>query len=193
MSDPQEELLNTASRLVVEEGLEFGAAKKRAVRQLGLPSRTALPDNDALEDAVREYIEIFCAHTQPAELQALRELALTWMQRLPEFRPHLAGSVWHGTATRLSDIYISMFCDDPKSLEIALINNNVTYEAREVTGFTGDAVAALSIHSLCKPLNETVGVHVLIYDHDEIRGALKPDSKGRKPRGDIAAVQALLI
>jgi hypothetical protein len=193
MSDPQEELLNTASRLVVEEGLEFGAAKKRAVRQLGLPSRTALPDNDALEDAVREYIEIFCADTQPAELQALRELALTWMQRLPEFRPHLAGSVWHGTATRLSDIYISMFCDDPKSLEIALINNNVTYEAREVTGFTGDAVAALSIHSLCKPLNETVGVHLLIYDHDEIRGALKPDSKGRKPRGDIAAVQALLI
>ena len=86
-----------------------------------------------------------------------------------------------------------MFCDDPKSLEIALINNNVTYEAREVTGFTGDAVAALSIHSLCKPLNETVGVHLLIYDHDEIRGALKPDSKGRKPRGDIAAVQALLI
>ena len=96
MSDPQEELLNTASRLVVEEGLEFGAAKKRAVRQLGLPSRTALPDNDALKDAVREYIEIFCADTQPAELQALRELALTWMQRLPEFRPHLAGSVWHG-------------------------------------------------------------------------------------------------
>ncbi len=192
MSDLQEEILHTASRLVVEEGLEYGAAKKRAVKQLGLASRTPLPDNDALEDAVREYIEIFCADTQPAELRALRELGLTWMERLPEFRPHLAGSVWHGTATRLSDIYISLFCDDPKSLEIALINNNVTYEAREVTGFTGDAVPALSIHSLCKPLNETIGVHLLIYDHDAIRGALKPDAKGRKPRGDVAAVQALL-
>jgi hypothetical protein len=192
MFDLQEKILHTASRLVVEEGLEYGAAKKRAVKQLGLPPRTPLPDNDALEDAVREYIEIFCADTQPAELRALRELAVTWMERLPEFRPHLAGSVWHGTATRLSDIYISMFCDDPKSAEIALLNNHVTYEAREVTGFTGDAVPALSIHSLCKPLNETVGVHLLIYDHDAIRGALKPDAKGRKPRGDLAAMQALL-
>lgn len=192
MSDLQEELLNTAARLIVEEGLEYGPAKKRAIKQLGLPPRTPLPDNDALEEAVREYIEIFCAETQPTELAALRELALTWMERLPEFRPHLSGAVWHGTATRLSDIYIGLFCDDPKSAEIALLNNNVTYESREVTGLHGDAVHALSIHSLCKPLNETVGVHLLIYDHDDVRGALKTDAKGRKPRGDIAAVKQLI-
>ncbi len=187
-----EELLNTASRLVVEEGLEYGQAKRRAVKQLGLPARTALPDNDALEDAVREYIEIFCADTQPLELKALRELALTWMERLPEFRPHLSGAVWHGTATRLSDIYIGLFCDDPKSPEIALINHNARYEAREVTGFNGEIVSALSIHSLCEPLNETVGVHLMVYDHDDIRGALAKDGKGRRPRGDIPALQALL-
>jgi hypothetical protein len=192
MSDMQEELLSTAARLVVEEGLEYGPAKRRAVRQLGLPQRTPLPDNDALEDAVREYIEIFCADTQPVELAALRELALTWMERLPEFRPHLSGAVWHGTATRLSDIYIGLFCDDPKSAEIALLNHGVKYEAREVTGLHGDAVNALSIHSLCKPLNETVGVHLMVYDHDDVRGALKPDTKGRRPRGDMAAVQKLI-
>jgi hypothetical protein len=175
-----EELLNTAARLVVEEGLEYGPAKRRAVKQLGLPQRTPLPDNDELED------------TQPVELAALRELALTWMERLPEFRPHLSGAVWHGTATRLSDIYIGLFCDDPKSAEIALLNHGVNYEAREVTGLHGDAVNALSIHSLCKPLNETVGVHLMVYDHDDVRGALKPDVKGRRPRGDIAAVRALL-
>ena len=187
-----EELLNTASRLVVEEGLEYGQAKRRAAKQLGLPARTALPDNDALEDAVREYIEIFCAESQPVELKALRELALTWMERLPEFRPHLSGAVWHGTATRLSDIYIGLFCDDPKSPEIALINHNARYQAREVTGFHGETVSALSIHSLCEPLRETVGVHLLVYDHDDIRGGLAKDSKGRKPRGDIAALRTLL-
>jgi hypothetical protein len=191
MTDLDDELLQTAARLVVEEGLEYGPAKRRAVKQLGLPARTPLPDNDDLEDAVREYIAIFCADTQPAELAALRELALTWMERLPEFRPHLSGAVWHGTATRLSDIYIGLFCDDPKSAEIALINHGVNYEAREVTGLHGDAVNALSIHSLCKPLNETVGVHLMIYDHDEIRGALKKDTKGRAPRGDLAAVRVL--
>jgi hypothetical protein len=192
MTDSEDELLQTAARLVVEEGLEYGPAKRRAIKQLSLPQRTPLPDNDALEDAVREYIEIFCADTQPVELAALRELALTWMERLPEFRPHLSGAVWHGTATRLSDIYIGLFCDDPKSLEIALINHGVTYEARDITGLHGHAVNALSIHSLCKPLHETVGVHLLAYDHDEIRGALKKDTKGRSPRGDLEAVRALI-
>jgi hypothetical protein len=188
----EDDLLAVAARLVVEEGLEYGSAKKRALRQLGLNSRTALPDNDALEDAVREYIEIFCADTQPTELAALRKLALTWMQRLAQYRPHLSGAVWHGTATRLSDIYIGLFCDDPKSAEITLLNHGVSYEVREVIGLHGEAVQALSIHSLCQPLQETVGVHLLIYDHDDVRGALKSDTKGRKPRGDIAALKQLI-
>ena len=37
------EIAAVAARMVVEEGLEYGAAKHRAVKQLGLPSRTALP------------------------------------------------------------------------------------------------------------------------------------------------------
>ena len=186
------EIAQTAARIVVEEGLEWGPAKQRAVRQLGLPSRTALPDNEQLEEAVREYIELFCGDTQPQELRALRELALVWMERLPEFRPHLAGAVWRGTATRLSDIYLQLFCDDPKSAEITLINKQVHYEPSTVTGFHGKAVEALSIHSLCKPINETVGVHLMVYDHDDMRGAMKPDSHGRGPRGDAKALRKLL-
>ena len=186
------EIAQTAARIVVEEGLEWGPAKQRAVRQLALPSRTALPDNDQLEEAVREYIELFCGDTQPQELLALRELALLWMDRLQEFRPHLAGAVWRGTATRLSDIYLQLFCDDSKSAEIALINNQVNYEPSTVTGFQGKPVEALSIHSLCKPINETVGVHLMVYDHDDMRGAMKPDSRGRSPRGDAKALRKLL-
>ncbi|CAM4152365.1 Nucleotidyltransferase domain protein [Comamonas aquatilis] len=187
-----DEIAQTAARMVVEEGLEWGPAKHRAVRQLGLPNRTALPDNEQLEAAVREYIELFCADTQPVELQALRELALVWMDRLTEFRPHLAGAVWRGTATRLSDVYLQLFCDDPKSAEITLINNNVQYEPSTVTGFHGQPVEALSIHAFCKPLNETVGVHLMVYDRDDVRGALKPDSAGRSPRGDALALRKLM-
>ena len=192
MDTLQSEIAATAARLVVEEGLEYGPAKRRAVKQLGLGARTALPDNESLEDAVREYIDIFCADTQPAELAALRRLALTWMERMAEFRPHLAGAVWHGTATRLSDIYVQMFCDDPKSAEIKLIDHNVDYTPRTVTGFQGEPVEALSISSLSTELGEQVGVHLLVYDHDDLRGALKPDAKGRTPRGDLAAVRALM-
>jgi hypothetical protein len=192
MDSVKSEIAATAARMVVEEGLEYGPAKRRAVKLLGLPGRAALPDNDAIEASVREYIELFCADTQPGELAALRRLALTWMERLPQFRPHLAGAVWHGTATRLSDIYLQLFCDDPKSAEIALIDHHVDYEARTVTGFNGEVVDALSLSSMSQELGETIGVHLMIHDHDHLRGALKPDAKGRTPRGDTQAVRALL-
>lgn len=186
------EIAHAAARMVVEEGLEWGAAKHRALQQLGLPARTPMPDNTLLEDAVREYIAVFCADTQPQELHALRALALAWMERLPEFRPHLAGAVWRGTATRRSDIYIQLFCDDRKSAEIALLNHNVRYDVTQVTGFQGETVDALSISSYCKPLGESVGVHLMVYDYDDLRGALKPDAQGRRPRGDLPAVRALV-
>lgn len=186
------EIAATAARMVVEEGLEYGPAKRRAAKQLGLAARTALPDNDVLEDAVREYIDLFCADTQPRELAALRRLALTWMERLAQFRPYLGGAVWHGTATRLSDIYLQLFCDDPKSAEIALIEHSVDYEARTVKGFNGEPVEALSLSSLSPELGEPIGIHLMIYDHDDVRGALKPDTKGRRPRGDLGALRSLL-
>lgn len=186
------EIAQAAAVMVVEEGLEYGPAKRRALKAMGLSPRTELPDNDRLEEAVREHLALYCADTQPAELRALRELALVWMQRLAEFRPHLGGAVWHGTATRLSDIYLQLFCDDPKSAEIALIEHQVDYEVRSVTGFQGETVDALSLRSLCKPLNETVGVHLMIYDHDDLRGALRPDARGRSPRGDAVALTRLL-
>jgi hypothetical protein len=192
MDSVKSEIAAAAARMVVEEGLEYGPAKRRAVKQLGLKSRSALPDNEAVEDAVREYIQLFCADTQPAELLALRELALIWMERLAQFRPYLGGAVWHGTATRLSDIYIQLFCDDPKSAEMALIEKNVAYEARTMTGFNGEKVDALSLSSVSRTLGEAIGVHLMIYDHDDVRGALKRDTKGRVPRGDLAAVRALL-
>jgi hypothetical protein len=192
MDSMKSEIAAAAARMVVEEGLEYGAAKRRAVKQLGLKARSPLPDNEALENAVREYIELFCADTQPSELAALRRLALSWMERLAPFRPYLGGAVWHGTATRLSDIYIQLFCDDPKSAEMALIEKNVDYEARMITGFNGEAVPALSLSSVSRELGEAIGVHLMIYDHDDVRGALRHDGKGRTPRGDLAAVRALL-
>lgn len=192
MDSLKHEIAATAARMVVEEGLEYGPAKRRALKQLGLSARTALPSNDVLEDEVRLYIALYCADTQPAELAALRALALDWMARLAVFRPHLAGAVWNGTATRLSDIFIQLFCDDAKAAEIALIDHRVVYEARTVTGFRGEPVDALSTRSICPELDESIGVHLMIYDYDDLRGALRPDSRGNKDRGDLTALQRLL-
>jgi hypothetical protein len=180
------------AQLVVDEGLEYGPAKHRALKQLGLPQRTPLPGNDEVEEAVREHIALFCADRQAADLRALRRLALSWMERLSRFRPYLGGAVWHGTATRLSDIYIQLFCDDQKSAEIALIDMGIKYQPRLVQGFHGTPVDALSVHAYCPELEESIGLHLMVYDLDDLRGALRPDGKNRSPRGDIKAVSALL-
>ncbi len=192
MDTSKREIAAAAARLVVEEGLEYGPAKRRALRDMGLSARTALPHNDDVEAEVRDYIALFCADTQPKELLALRQLALEWMERMAVFRPHVGGSVWHGTATRLSDVYIQLFCDDCKSAEIALIDHHVDYEPRMVTGFHGEQVEALSVHAMSRALGEEIGVHLLVYDLDDLRGALKPDSQGRTPRGDLRALRRLM-
>jgi hypothetical protein len=186
------EIAASAARLVVEEGLEWGPAKQRALKSLGLPRRTPLPDNELLEEQVREYLAIFCADTQPAELLALRELAALWMERLAEFRPHLCGAVWRGTATRLSPIHLQLFCDDSKAAEIALLNWRVDYEVGSTAGPRGQSVDQLILAAPCRALNESVTLALTILDHDDLRGALKPDHRGRSERGDLAALRRLL-
>lgn len=186
------EIAAAAARLVVEEGLEYGPAKQRAIKTLGLPSRSALPDNDLLEDEVREYLALFCADTQPGELAALRRLAAQWMERLAEFRPHLSGAVWRGTATRLSNIHLQLFCDDSKAAEIALLNAGVDYDVGQMRGPRGEPVDVLSVAAPCRELGESVTIAMTILDHDDLRGALKPDARGRSERGDLVALRKLI-
>jgi hypothetical protein len=190
--DISTEIAAVAARLVVEEGLEYAAAKRRAVKQLGLPARTPLPDNATLEAAVREDIAVFCSDSQATELRALRELALLWMERLEAFRPHLGGSVWHGTATRHSDIYLQLFCDDPKAPEWTLLDHRVEYHPGTVNGWRGEPEEALTLRTRCEALGQWVLVHLMVHEHDDLRGALKPDAQGRKPRGDAAALRRLM-
>jgi hypothetical protein len=188
-----EEIAAAAARLVVEEGMEYAAAKRKAGRDFG--ARAELPTNEEVEDAVREHIEIFCAETQPAELRALREAALPWMQRLAEFRPHLSGAVWRGTATRLSTIHLDLYCDDPKAAEIMLINAGVDYDSGSIDrpgGRGGEPLHVLSLSAPNRALGEPVTVHLILHDTDDQRGALKPDARGRNWRGDLAALQKLL-
>ncbi|MBU4518044.1 MAG: hypothetical protein KJ677_01430 [Gammaproteobacteria bacterium] len=191
-SGPTAEMAAVAARLVVEEGLEYAAAKRQAGKQLGLPSRGLWPDNEMLDAAVREHIAIFCADTQAIELQVLRRLALVWLDRLAGFRPHLGGAVWHGTATRHSDIHIQLFCDDPKAAEWALLDRRVDYHTGTVMGWRGEPVDVLSLRVRCEELGQWVLIHLLVYDLDDLRGALKPDGQGRKPRGDAQALRDLM-
>jgi hypothetical protein len=187
-----EEIASVAARLVVDEGMEYAQAKRKAARSLGRTPRggAELPSNELVEDEVRGYLALFCADTQPGELRALRELALRWMQRLAVFRPHLSGAVWRGTATRLSSIHVDLYCDDPKAAEIELINLGVDYDVASAD--SGADVHYLSVAERCEALGELVTLHLAVRDLDDQRGALKPDARGRSWRGDAGALQRLL-
>jgi hypothetical protein len=188
------ELASAAARLIVEEGMEYGPAKRRAARVLGRSTvRTAeLPDNNAVEAEVRAYLALFCADTQPAELRALREVAASWMAQLQAFRPHLAGAVWRGTATRLNTIHLQLFCDDSKEAEIELLNRRIDFDVGSIDGPRNRPVDVLSFAVPCPALGEPVTLHLSILDFDDLRGALKGDAQGRSERGDLPALRRLL-
>lgn len=188
------EIAATAARLVVEEGLEYGPAKRRAAHALGKRSGRAaeLPDNAAVEGEVRAYLALFCADSQPAELAALRAVALEWMSRLAKFRPHLTGAVWRGTATRLSCVHLQLFCDDPKGAEMALLNERIAFDIASTTGPRHLPVDVLRVSSPSAALGEDVTVFLTILDHDDLRGGLKPDASGQTQRGDLIALRRLM-
>lgn len=189
-----DEIAASAARLVVEEGMEYGPAKRRAARLLGRHATraAALPANEAVEVEVRSYLALFCADTQPLELAALRATALRWMERLEVFRPHLAGAVWRGTATRLNAIQLELYCDDSKATEIALLDQRISFDVASRPGPRREPVDVLVVNDTHAKLRDGVTLHLTVLDHDDLRGALKPDAQGRTWRGDRAGLQKLL-
>ncbi|MGZ5129756.1 MAG: hypothetical protein ACXWIG_01405 [Caldimonas sp.] len=185
------EIAAAAARLIVEEGLEYGAAKRRAARDLGAGSRSGLPGNDEVEDEVRAYIELFHADSQPAELAFLRRVAAQWMERLAAFRPHLTGAVWRGTATRMSDIHIELYCDDSKAAELALLDMRIEYEVSSHETARGRSVDVLNLYVPGSEPRKRVRVALTVLDYDDLRGALRGDARGQTQRGDLAALRAL--
>jgi hypothetical protein len=186
-----EQIAVSAAQLVVEEGLEYAAARHKAARQLaGRSLRSGdMPRNEAVEDEVRTYLDTFCADTHPVELRVLRELAARWMARLAPHRPHLAGAVWRGTATRRTAILLDLYCDDPKSTEIDLINQGIEYDVGGDNNADAGNVSVLTLGARSAELDDVVSIHLLLHDLDDLRGALKPDSRGRSWRGDLAALR----
>lgn len=187
------EIAVAAAQLVAEEGMEYAQAKRKAARTLGRHGRVGeLPSNEAVEDEVRAHIALFQADTQPAELAALRALAMEWMLRLAEHRPHLSGAVWRGTANRHSSIHLDLYCDDPKVAEIGLINLGVPFDTDAVTSPRGEELDVLSLAVHCRGLPDPVTLHLTVRDLDDLRGALKPDASGRSWRGDAQALRRVL-
>ncbi|CAL8472981.1 MULTISPECIES: UDP-N-acetylmuramate--alanine ligase [Caballeronia] len=196
--DPQrvrEEIAIAAARMIAEDGLDYSTAKRKAARQVVGEAKIGgefLPDNDQIEEEIREYQAIFQSESQPVVLRRMREVALEWMERLKPFDPYLTGAVLNGTAGEHSDVHLQCFCDNPKEVAIYLLNANIQYDVSETRHFAGRGyVETLSfLHRVRN--EEPTGVHIALYGTDDLRGAVRADGRGRLARANAAAVRTLL-
>lgn len=123
-------IAQAAARLIAEHGLsDWAAAKRKACRELGLSGREPLPGNEEIEQALRDYNSLFQPQAQAASLRAQRMMALEWMERLSPWRPLLVGGVAAGWATAHSDVRLELEAEDPKAVELGLINAGIEYTA----------------------------------------------------------------
>jgi len=121
------ELVQAAARMIAEDGLDYGFAKRKAVRQLGLPESFPLPSNAEVETALRDYQAIYQEDEQVERIAALRCAAVELMHRLAPFSPWLTGSVLDGTAGRHARIDILLFPDSAKEVEIFLLDQGIAF------------------------------------------------------------------
>lgn len=122
----------TARLLAMDGSQDYGSAKRKAARQLGAPDSQNLPDNQEIEDALREYQSLFQHDEARAQLAFLREIAMEYMEQLAAYDPHLTGSVLNGTAGKHSDINLQLFADDEKEIEFWLMRLPHPYRAGEL-------------------------------------------------------------
>ncbi|MDY0329659.1 MAG: hypothetical protein RBR52_04075 [Thiomonas sp.] len=200
MDSLRAELAALAARLIVEDGLDYGAAKRKAAKRLLGERRAhdALPGNDEIEQQVREELALFHADTQPAQLLQLRRAALRLMEEFAAFNPHLAGAVWHGTANEHSGLHVLLFTDDSKGVEIHCIDRRIAFQLGQAPHYAGRGrVEQLTLHWLLEPEKghderPAVLAHLSLYPEKDLRGALLPDAQGRTPRGTLHALRQLL-
>lgn len=185
------EIAVAAARLIAEDGADYATAKRKAAKQVLGSTKIRgeiMPDNAQIEDEVRIYNELFFADTQPARLLHLRRLAVSLMEDLERFSPYLTGAVLNGTAGEHSDIHLQLFAESAKDVEIFLINKNIDFEVSETSHFTGRGEPVETVSFMWR--NE--GVHLALYETDDLRGAVKPGPDGRLSRANMEAVRALI-
>jgi len=118
--------------MMADEGIpDYGHAKRKAGRQLGVTDDHCMPTNAEIEEEIRIFHEIYNSEDQPAALQQLRKDALLVMQMLERFNPHLTGAVLDGTAGRYATTDIHLYAESLKDVEMYLLNLQVPYESNE--------------------------------------------------------------
>lgn len=179
------EIVNAAARLIAEDGLDYGQAKKKAVRQLGLPESFPLPGNAEIESAVRDYLALYQDDEQVERLAFLRETAVELMHLLAPFSPWLTGSVLEGTAGRHARIDLLLFPDSAKEVEIFLLDRGFMFHHGNPKSDRVEAVLLID--------DEDFPANLIILAPRDERVAQKGFDGRTRARARVNAVEALCV
>jgi hypothetical protein len=118
--------------LADRECLDIQESRRKAAARLGCKDKQQLPDNQEIEEALREYRLIFFSDSQPAALRRLRKLALDAMRDLQPFNPHLTGPVLDGSADALNPIKLYLYVETPEEVALYLLERQIPFEERDI-------------------------------------------------------------
>ena len=132
MSHDKHAIAQEAARVICAAQLtDYAAAKRKALERLGLPTRTALPDNAAVQQAVLEYQRLFGGDEYHEHLRAMRTVAVRVMRLLAEFSPRLAGGAVSGAVTAAHHVQLHLFADKAEMLDVFLHERGIRFEQDE--------------------------------------------------------------
>lgn len=180
-----------AARLMAQDGIEdYGLAKRKAAKLLGIPDARRLPNNDEIDAALREYRDIYRDESQDLRLRGLRGQALRAMREFADFDPHLTGSVLSGSAGPYAVIHLQLYADNPKAVELFLIDRGIAYKTGESRLYAGNELRVLPVFAI---EGEDADIELTVLDPRDLRAPLRATAEGRIiERVRPAAVEALL-
>jgi len=130
LHERRQRLAHEAARLMADTGLtDYAQAKRKAARRLGVPEEAALPGNDEIHAALREYQHLFQREHQSAALRQRREAALQAMAFFADFAPRLTGPVLDGSAGVQSPVLLHLHSDDAEAVARLLLDSDIPASA----------------------------------------------------------------
>lgn len=121
-----------AAEIIMEEGVtDYLFAKRKAAKSLGLLTNDNLPSNHEIDNALKEYQNIFQEQVDSETIVKIKKEALNIMTLFKDFNPHLTGQLLEGLIPKFPKIQINLFTDNLKEVEYILLNKNIAFDIKD--------------------------------------------------------------
>jgi hypothetical protein len=181
-----------AARIMATQAqYNFRIAKQKAAERLGINSRTALPSNIEVENALRAYQQFYGGQQHNKQIHKMRQIALRVMRSLELFCPRLVGPVLEGTADKHTRVSLHVFNDPPDAIAMHLMEQGLSFrnEQKKIRWYDGSfrQVPLLVIDS------DEVTIELALFSFVELRQAPPSPVDGRpQKRAPLSEVECLL-